>query len=130
VKRLIIVFSMVLLFVGCTTISEQYTKPRVRSEKHYFYGGGTYLGFPYFYFNSYFYHGLYDYYYGGYYQGYPVYYGLRKEGSVITKKQLKKRTSSRVTGKSVRGKAKTTTITKSVSSTSTKKSKSAVKKKK
>jgi hypothetical protein len=124
-KKLIIVFSMVLLLAGCTTIFEQYTKPQVRPKKHHFYYGGIYLGFPYFYFSSYFYHGLYGY-YGGYYQGYPTY--LRKGGSVITKKQLKK-TSSRVTVRSVQREARKTTVTKSTLSASTKKSKSAVKKK-
>ena len=78
------------------------------------YWGGFSLGFPYFFWSPYSYYGLYDYYYGnyggyygayygGYNRGYPRYYRSRSGRSVITKKQLKKRTSSRATSRGVQG---------------------------
>jgi hypothetical protein len=108
---------------------------RVKSEKHeeyydespyyspyipsYYYGpvywGGFSWGFPYFFWSPYSYYGLYDYYYGfynpyygyygRYYRGYPIYYRSRYGTPVITKKQLQKRTSSRLSTKNAQGSA-------------------------
>jgi hypothetical protein len=148
-KNLVLIFSVIFLVSSCTTIDEYYTGEgiRVKPEKHkeyyddspyyssympsYYspiYWGGFSLGFPYFFWSPYSYYGFYDYYYGyygGYYRGYPVYYRSRYGRPVITKKQLKKGTSSRVSTRSVQGtvgKIKSTgrirtTVTRSVSST-------------
>ncbi len=132
-KNLVLIFSVIFLVTSCTVIDGQYTGEGiiVKPEKHkeyyddspYYssyipssyspvYWGGFSLGFPYFFWSPYSYYGLYDYnygYYGGYYQGYPTYYRSRSSyrsrsgRSVITKKQLKKRTSSRVTSRGVKG---------------------------
>lgn len=126
-KNLVLIFSVIFLVTSCTTIEEQYTGEgiRIKPEKHkeyyddspyyssympsYYspvYWGGFSLGFPYFFWSPYSYYGIYDYYYGyygGYNRGYPLYRGSRYGGSVITKKQLKKRTSSRVTTGNVQG---------------------------
>lgn len=148
-KNLVLIFSVIFLITSCTTIEEQYTGEgiRVKPEKHkeyyddspyyssytpsYYspvYWGGFSFGFPYFFWSPYSYYGLYDYYYGyygGYYGGYPTYYRSRSGRSVITKKQLKKRTSSRVTTGNVQGNVgnitstgkTTSTVTRSGSST-------------
>jgi hypothetical protein len=148
-KKLVLIFSVIFLVSSCTTIDEMYTGEgiKVKPEKHkesyddspyyssyipsYYspiFWGGFSLGFPYFFWNPYSYYGFYDYYYGyygGYYRGYPIYYRSRVGRSVITKKQLKKRTSSRVTTGNVygtTGKTKSTgrirsTVKKSGSST-------------
>jgi len=134
-KNLVLIFSVIFLVSSCTTIDEQYTREgiRVKPEKHkeyyddspyyssympsYYspiYWGGFSLGFPYFFWSPYSFYGFYDYYYGyygGYYRGYPVYYRSRSGRSVITKKQLKKRTSSRVTSRGVQGNVGKTTST-------------------
>ena len=142
-KNLVLIFSVVFLITSCTTIDEYYTGEgiRVKPEKHkeyyddspyyssyvpsYYspvYRGGFSLGFPYFFWSPYSYYGFYDYYYGyngGYYQGYPTYYRSRSGRSVITKKQLKKRTSSRVTSRGVQGNAGKITSTGKTRSTVT-----------
>jgi len=126
-KNLVLIFSVIFLVSSCTVINEQYTGEgiRVKPEKHkeyydqgpyysryipsYYspiYWGGFSLGFPYFFWSPYSYYGFYDYYYGyygGYYRGYPIYYRSRYGRSVITKRQLNKRTSSRVTSRGVQG---------------------------
>jgi hypothetical protein len=148
-KNLVLIFSLIFLFVSCTTIEEQYTREGIRvkpeRQKEYYddspyysyyipsyynplYWGGFSFGFPYFFWSPYSYYGFYDYYYGyygGYYRGYPIYYRSRYGRVVITKKQLKKRTSSGVSTRSVQGsvgKIKSTgriraTVTRSSSST-------------
>ena len=148
-KNLVLIFSVIFLVTSCTVIDGQYTGEgiRVKPEKHkeyyddspyyssympsYYspvYWGGFSLGFPYFFWSPYSYYGLYDYYYGyygGYYGGYPIYSGSTYGRSVITKEQLKKKTSSRVTTKNVQGNVGTitstgktrSTVTRSVSST-------------
>ena len=142
-KNLVLIFSVVFLITSCTVIDGQYTGEgiRVKPEKHkeyyddspyyssyipsYYspvYWGGFSLGFPYFFWSPYSYYGFYDYYYGyygGYYRGYPTYYRSRSGGSVITKKQLKKRTSSRVTTGNVQGSVGKITSTGRTSSTVT-----------
>ena len=142
-KNLVLIFSVIFLFSSCTTIDEYYTGEgiRVKPEKHkeyydhspyyspympsYYspvYWGGFSLGFPYFFWSPYSYYGFYDYYYGyygGYYRGYPTYYRSRVGRSVISKKQLKKRTSSRVTTGNVYGTAGKTKSTGSIKSTVT-----------
>ena len=151
-KNLVLIFSVVFLITSCTTIDEYYTGEgiRVKPEKHqeyyddspYYshytpssyspvYWGGFSFGFPYFFWSPYSYYGLYDYYYGyyggyygGYYRGYPTYYRSRSGGSVITKKQLKKRTSSRVTTGNVQVNVGTITSTGSTRSTVTRSSSS------
>ena len=124
-KNLVLIFSVIFLVSGCTTIEEQYTregirvKPEIQQEYYddspYYtrysptiyspaYWGGFYMGFPYFFWSPYSYYGFYDYYYGyygGYYGGYPVYYRSRSGRSVITKKQLQKKPSSRVSTRSI-----------------------------
>jgi len=126
-KNLVLIFSVIFLVSSCTTIDEYYTGEgiRVKPEKHkeyyddspyyshympsYYspiYWGGFSFGFPYFFWSPYSYYGFYDYYYGyygGYYRGYPIYYRSRYGRTVITKKQLKNRTSSRVSTKNVQG---------------------------
>jgi hypothetical protein len=152
-KNLVLIFSVIFLVASCTTIEEQYTGEgiRVKPEKHkeyyddspyyssylpsYYspvYWGGFSFGFPYFFWSPYsyygfsnYYYGYYGGYYGGYYRGYPTYYRSRSGGSVITKKQFKKRTSSRVTSRRVQGNGgkitsrgrKRSTVTRSGSST-------------
>ncbi len=142
-KNLVLIFSVIFLVSSCTVIEEQYTGEgiRVKPEKHkeyydespyyssyipsYYspvYWGGFSLGFPYFFWSPYSYYGFYDYYYGyygGYYRGYPSYYSSRSGRSVITKKQLKKRTSSRVTTGNVQGNVGTITSTGKIRSTVT-----------
>ncbi len=142
-KNLVLIFSVVFLITSCTVIDGQYTGEgiRVKPEKHkeyyddspyysgympsYYspiYWGGFSLGFPYFFWSPYSYYGFYDYYYGyygGYYRGYPIYYRSRSGTSVITKKQLKKRTSSRVTTGNVQGNVGTITSTGRIRSTVT-----------
>lgn len=138
-KNLVLIFSVVFLITSCTTIDEYYTGEGIRvkpekQEEYYddspyypsytpsyyspVYWGGFSFGFPYFFWSPYSYYGLYDYYYGyyggyygGYYRGYPSYYRSRSGGSVITKKQLKKKTTSRVTSKGVQGSVGTITST-------------------
>ena len=126
-KNLALIFSVVFLITSCTVIDGQYTGEgiRVKPEKHkeyyddspyyssyipsYYspvYWGGFSLGFPYFFWSPYSYYGFYNYYYGnygGYNRGYPTYYSSRYGRSMITKKQLAKRTSSRVTTGTVQG---------------------------
>jgi hypothetical protein len=129
-KNLVLIFSLVFLVSSCATIDEQYTGKRiiVKSEKHkeyydespyyspyipsYYYGpvywGGFSWGFPYFFWSPYSYYGLYDYYYGyygRYYGGYPIYYRSRYGTPVITKRQLQKRTSPRLSTKNTLGSA-------------------------
>lgn len=148
-KNLVLIFSLIFLVASCTTIDEQYTGEgiRVKPEKHKeyyddspyysryipsyyspFFWGGFSLGFPYFFWSPYSYYGFYDYYYGyygGYYRDYPIYYRSKYGRSVITKKQLKRRTSSRDSTRNVQGsvgKIKNTgrirsTVTRSGSST-------------
>ena len=151
-KNLVLIFSVIFLVSSCTVIDGQYTGEgiRVKPEKHkeyyddspyyssympsYYspvYWGGFSLGFPYFFWSPYSYYGFYDYYYGyyggyygGYYRGYPTYYRSRSGGSVITKKQLKKRTSSRVTTGNVQGNVGTITSTGKTRSTVTRSSSS------
>ncbi len=147
-KNLALIFSVIFLVTSCTTIEEQYTGEgiRVKPEKHkeyyddspyyshyrpsYYssvYWGGFSFGSPYFFWSPYSYYGLYDYYYGyygGYYGRYPTYYRSRSGGSVITKKQLKKRTSSRVTTGNVQGNVGTITSTGKTRSTVTRSSSS------
>ena len=127
-RYLVLIFSVIFIVSGCTTIEEQYTREgiRVKPEEpeeyyddspsyyhyrsHYYnpvYWGGFYMGFPFGYWSPYSYYGFYDYYYGyygGYYWGYPSYYVSRTGRSIITKRQLKKRTSSSATSRS-RGKS-------------------------
>ncbi len=147
-KNLVLIFSVIFLVTSCTTIEEQYTGEgiRVKPEKHkeyyddspyysnyipsYYspvYWGGFSLGYPYFFRSPYSYYGFYDYnygyyggYYGGYYVGYPTYYRSRSGGAVITKKQLKKGASSRVTTRTVKGNSGTITSTGKTRSTVTK----------
>jgi hypothetical protein len=140
-KKLVLIFSVIFLVSSCTTIDELYTGEgiKVKPEKHkesyddspyyssympsYYspiFWGGFSLGFPYFFWSPYSYYGFYDYYYGyygGYYRGYPIYYRSRVGRSVITKKQLKKRTSSRVTTGNVYGTAGKTKSTGRIRST-------------
>ncbi len=148
-KNLVLIFSVIFLVTSCTTIEEQYTGEgiRVKPEKHqeyyddspyyshytpsYYspvYWGGFSFGFPYFFWSPYsyysYYYGYYGGYYGGYYRGYPTYYRSRSGGSVITKKQLKKRTSSRVTTGNVQGTVGTITSTGKTRSTVTRSSSS------
>lgn len=146
-KNLVLIFSVIFLVSSCTTIDEFYTgegiivKPEKQKEYYdgnsyyssympsYYnpiYWGGFSLGFPYFFWSPYSYYGIYDYYYGyyggyygGYYRGYPTYYSSRSGRSVITKKQLKKRTSSRVTTGNVQGNVGTITSTGRIRSTVT-----------
>ncbi len=152
-KYLVLIFSVMFLVLSCTTIEEQYTREGIRvtpeRQQEYYdhspyytryrpsiyspvYGGGFYMGFPYSYWSPYSFYGLYDYYYGyyggygGYYGGYPVYYRSRSGRSVITKKQLQKKPSSRVspgniqrnTGKITSTGRTSSTVTRSGSSTS------------
>lgn len=151
-KNLVLIFSVVFLITSCTTIEEQYTGEgiRVKPEKHkeyyddspyyssympsYYspvYWGGFSFGFPYFFWSPYSYYGFYesmDYYYGyygGYNRGYPLYRGSRSGRSVITKKQLKKRTSSRVTTGNVQGNVGNITSTGKTTSTVTRSGSSA-----
>jgi len=147
-KNLVLIFSVIFLVSSCTTIEEQYTGEGiiVKPEKHkgyyddtpyyssytrsYYnpvYWGGFSLGFPYFFWSPYSYYGIYDYYYGyygGYYRGYPLYSRSTYGGSVITKKQLKKRASSRVTTGNVQGNVGTITSTGRTRSTVTRSSSS------
>ncbi len=147
-KNLVLIFSVIFLITSCATIEEQYTGEgiRVKPEKYkeyyddspyyssympsYYnpvYWGGFSLGFPYFFWSPYSYYGLYDYYYGyygGYNRGYPVYYRSRSGTSVITKKQLKKKASSRVTTRTVQGNVGTITSTGKTGSTVTRSSSS------
>jgi hypothetical protein len=140
-KKLVLIFSVIFLISSCTTIDEMYTGEgiKVKPEKHKeyyddspyyshytphyynpFFWGGFSLGFPYFFWSPYSYYGFYDYYYGyygGYYRGYPIYYRSRVGRSVISKKQLKKRTSSRVTKGNVYGTAGKTKSTGKIRST-------------
>jgi len=149
-KNLVLIFSVIFLVSSCTTIDEQFTREGIRvkpeKQKEYYddspyyyryrpylyspvYGGGFHMGFPYYFWSPYSYYGFYDYYYGyygGYYWGYPVYYyGSRSGRSVITKKQLQKKPSSRVSTRSIQrnvGKIRSTgrirsTVTRSGSST-------------
>jgi len=142
-KNLVLIFSVIFLVSSCTTIDEYYTGEgiRVKPEKHkeyyddspyyshympsYYspiYWGGFSLGFPYFFWSPYSYYGFYDYYYGyygGYYRGYPIYYRSRYERTMITKKQLQKRISSRVTTKNVQGSVGKITSTGRIRSTAT-----------
>jgi hypothetical protein len=147
-KNLVLIFSVVFLITSCTTIDEYYTGEgiRVKPEKHkeyyddspyyssytpsYYspvYWGGFSFGFPYFFWSPYsyygysggYYGGYYGGNYGGYYRGYPTYYRSRSGTSVITKKQLKKRTSSRGTSRTVQGNAGTITSTGKTKSTVT-----------
>ncbi len=142
-KNLVLIFSVIFLVSSCTVIDGQYTGEgiRVKPEKHkeyyddspYYssyipssyspvYWGGFSLGFPYFFWSPYSYYGFYDYYYGyngGYYRGYPTYYRSRSGRSVITKKQLKKRTSSKVTTGNVQGNVGKITSTGKIRSTVT-----------
>ncbi|NIO49080.1 MAG: hypothetical protein GTN73_06560 [Candidatus Aminicenantes bacterium] len=140
-KNLVLIFSVIFLVMSCTTIDEQYTGEgiKVKPEKHKEYyddspyyshympsyyspifWGGFSLGFPYFFWSPYSYYGFYDYYYGyygGYYRGYPIFYRSRYGRTVITKKQLKKRTSSRVTTGNVHRTVGKTTSTGKIKST-------------
>lgn len=142
-KNLVLIFSVIFLVSSCTTIDEYYTGEGIRvkpeKQKEYYddspyysnympsyyspiFWGGFSLGFPYFFWNPYSYYGLYDHYYGyygGYYRGYPIYYRSRYGKSVITKKQLKKRSTSRVTTKGVQGTVGKTTSTGRIRSTVT-----------
>ena len=126
-KNLLLIFSVIFLITSCTVIDEQYTGEgiRVKPEKHkeyyddspyyssyipsYYsrvYWGGLSLGFPYFFWSPYSYYGFPNYYYGyygGYSQGYPLYRESKYARSVITKKQLRKRTRSRVTTGNTQG---------------------------
>jgi hypothetical protein len=140
-KKLVLIFSVIFLISSCTTIDELYTGEGIRvipekQEESYddspyysyyrphsyspIFWGGFSLGFPYFFWNPYSYYGFYDYYYGyygGYYRGYPIYYRSRYGRTVITKKQLKKRTSSRVTTGNVYGTVGKTKSTGKIKST-------------
>jgi len=106
-----------------------YYSPYMPSYYSPVYWGGFSLGFPYFFWSPYSYYGFYDYYYGfynpyygyygGYNRGYPIYYGSRYGRSVITKKQLQKRTGSRVSTKNVQGNVGKITSTGRIKSTAT-----------
>ena len=97
-KKLILSVSMVFLLTGCTTIATKYTEPRVRLVRqaqyysyspYYFYMPCPFHGGFYFYWYPYSHYGHY---------GYPRYLYqnryTRSKTSVITKKQLKKRTGT------------------------------------